>query len=819
MSSDGQETALSGLGGPGDPMQEEVRARAVELGFLSEAQASDAFGEYSAQGGPRNFASFLLEKGLVSLDQAGQLAPEDDADVGASTVIQDPGDVDAIVGQEFSGCRVERKLGQGGMGSVYLARRAEGDHEVVIKFLAPDQVNNTTWRGRFLREAELLKRIHHPNIVEIFSVEGEGDRPHIVMEFVDGQALDAVLEERGLVEPREAARIARDVALALHEAHQSGVIHRDIKPANVLLDREGTVKMLDFGLAKNLAVDDGLSMPGQVLGTPHYMAPEQWGDHEVDARADVFSLGSTLYHLVTGTLPFPGHNPQSISRKILEGDFVPPHELVPEIPEDLEFVLFRMLEPERRFRYRSAQECAEDLARVLADQPVEVARLVDRSSGRRFPLLPGSRFTIGRDEGNAIMIADGSVSRQHAEIERVQTGFLLRDLGSTYGTYVGGMRVREVVLKDEDPIKLGKVALSFHDGGLGLVLAPTTRRLAPERLRVTSVPQPFMQALVESSDKRAVVHLLELLAPDARELRLGQARQVLTAVVPGDVAEEAYKKVQARLRRQQSMVPMQLFSITHENLGDDTESWLTWWDHSRERYPAQVGPQQPTPRARLRLIKGEPEERTIPLEGRPTWAVGREERSDVALNSRSVSRLHATLLRYHTRVVIRDEGSRFGTTVNGRRVRMAFLGQGDRIVMGKVELVFQVERLDPTATLGDRDRVSVDPEVYFALEDLRHASAASALVAFMEMERSSSAWLERGAASLFPDADPGPYLEKVQKLYARRAKIARSALPGMLGAELGDDPAAWRQHLVEHDAELPPQVVPIGWFPMARSGA
>jgi serine/threonine protein kinase len=814
--STGETTRIGDLNSPDDP-QAEARDRAVQLGFLTHDQASQAYNDYQRAATGVNFGSFLLQKGLVSLNQLADLMPlELDSDVGDATMVDagPPAGADPMVGRVFSDCTVLRKLGQGGMGSVYLARRPDGS-EVVIKFLAQEQISNRTWRGRFIREAEVLRRIKHPNIVEIYSVDGESDQPHIVMEFVNGGALDEELEERGSFPALEGARIARDVAKALHEAHKNGIIHRDIKPANILLTHDGVVKMLDFGLAKNMAVDDGLSLPGQVLGTPHYMAPEQWGDHQVDARCDVFSLGATLYHLITGALPFPGHSPQAISRKVCEGEYLDAAELVPDLPRELGLVIHRLLEPNRHYRCPSAQRCATDLQRAIDGTPVEVPRLVERSPERpnvRHPLLPGHRFTVGRDQSSDVVIPDASVSRQHVIMERGKTGWILRDQGSTYGTFVGGMRVREVVLKDGDDIRMGKVQLEFRDGGLAQDLNKTTRRISPQQLQVTTEPEPLMRALVESSDRRAVVSLLEQLAPDDLKVRLESARETLEGLLEREEVEAAVRRVEARYKRRLTMLPMQLFSISHENLGDDVEAWLAWWDHARESYPPQIATQTPKPRVRFRVVAGEPEPRVIPLDDKVLYSVGRDEKSDVVLRSRSVSRLHATILRFHTRLVIRDEGSRFGTTLNGERVRLAFLSSGDRVVMGKVEMIFEIDTLDAMGTIGVAGTFPVESEVYLALEQQDHPSCAATLVRFLEVEDKNE-WIQQEALRLFEEPQRAQaFAARVAKAYVRRAQNARAALPKILQGQ-ADSPEGWRALLNAKRAELPPQIEPAGYFP------
>ncbi len=817
---------MTGSTRPDDPI--EVGRRAVALGLLSDDQARAALERYrQGRPGQSSFAAFLLDSGMVRQEHAASLSQLGDAAAPppsaqdldrtyADGLSLDSEPADPLVGRSFSGCRVVKKLGQGGMGSVYLAVRDTDQRQVVVKFLAPEQAMNKTWRGRFGREARVMEHIKHPNIVELYSVESEGERPHIVMEFVDGEPLDQGLTRRGVFEPMEAARIARDIALGLAEAHSNGVIHRDIKPANVLLTWKGEVKILDFGLAKSVSADDGLSMPGQVLGTPHYMAPEQWGDHQVDARCDVFSLGATLYHLVTGQLPFPGHNAQAISRMVSEGQFMRPRAVVPSIPEDLELVILRMMEVERRFRYAGTTVCAEELSKVLQGVSVEVPRLVEPGGGRH-PIL-GRVVTIGRDPTSTIVINDASVSRQHAQIERGKTGFILRDLGSSYGTFVAEMRVKDVVIKDGDPIRLGKVSLVFKDGGLGVVFSAATKKIKADRLRAGNLPEPVLKALVEEGDKRTVLCLLEQLAPDDVTLRVTSARQVLRNALDGDTAEAAASKLEARLRRTRGTIPMRLFSLTHENLGDDAEAWLAWWDNAHDRYPGQLAPRQPRPRARV-VVRAPGGEREVELQDKAVLSVGRDEKSEVLLDDRSVSRLHATIVRFHQRMVIRDEGSRFGTLRNGNRLRMAFLCPGDVLVMGKVELRFEVDEPDPSATTGgDDDVFVVEEDAFTALEEMQHPAIAEGLVRFLEDEASTQEWVQREAQRLFsPDADKAAkFATRVLRAYNRHVQRARELLPALLGGQ-ASDPAGWRQLLQQREADLPPQVLPRGWFPAQSS--
>jgi serine/threonine protein kinase len=795
-----------------DPDAEAVRLRAVELGILVEPDVGNLLVAFNATGGD-SFLDYLLSEGRITLEQMGDLFP---SEFDMTMVPEEPFDDDPVIGCEFSGCRVDKKLGQGGMGSVYFATKLDTNEKVVVKFLAPEQAQNPTWRGRFIREAQVLQRIAHENIVGIFGVDGECEQPHIVMELVDGDPLDAALEQRELFPSLEAARIAHGIALALGHAHAAGVIHRDIKPANVLLGYDGRVKVLDFGLAKNVAVDDGLSLPGQILGTPHYMAPEQWGDHMVDARCDVFSLGATLYHLATGSVPFPGNNPQAISRKVLAGEMLPPSELAADMPEDLELVIYRMLAVNRSHRYPTAKQAAEDLERVLAGQEIDVPRLVQATAQGpvRIPLLPGTSFLIGRDDTCDVVINDRSVSRQHARLERGKTGFVLQDLGSTYGSYVGGMRIRNVVLKNKDQLKLGKILFEFRDGGLATTL--TTRHHSSDRLQVRTLPRPFVQVLIEEADKRVVVALLEDLPQEGWDTRLSRTHSRLSDLYGRELADEVKTKVSKKHRRQRLRVPQYLFTITHENLSDDIEAWLAWWDHERSNFPPQIAPQHARVPALLHVRQGEPEPRNIPLpQEAKLLSVGRDDNSKVKLLSRSVSRLHATLLRFHTRWAIRDEGSRFGTLLNGEQVRIAFLRSGDVLNLGKVELVFGVDQPDPGATAANLGDVNeLDPETFFAMLDKGHPGTASAMITFLLALRDPT-WVAGEAEGLFP-RNPDMrerFLGKVIRSYQRWADKAKAKLPGIFNVDHGDDGDAWWSALQSAQAQLPPQVYPQGWFP------
>jgi len=276
---------------------------------------------------------------------------------------------DAHEGQRLGRLELLRVLGTGGMGQVWLARQDGLERHVAVKILPASHHPQSIDRLR--REARALARIRHPHVVPVHDV-GEADGFHYyVMDLIDGQSLASVLATRQLAWPR-AAEIARQIAEALGAAHDQGVIHRDVKPANVLLsERLDDVTLVDFGVAlSDLA--PALTSTGDMLGTPHYMAPEQARGEAylADARTDVWGVGVTLYEMVTGTRPFDGAHLIAVQHAVLECDPVPPRKVRSDCPRDLETVILHCLDKDPGCRYPSARALAHDLARLLSDQPI-----------------------------------------------------------------------------------------------------------------------------------------------------------------------------------------------------------------------------------------------------------------------------------------------------------------------------------------------------------------------------------------------------------------------------------------------------------------
>jgi formylglycine-generating enzyme required for sulfatase activity len=288
-------------------------------------------------------------------------------------------------------------LGTGGMGMVLLAEDPMLKRSVALKVMRPELAADSTSRARFLREAQATAAIDHPHIIRIFQVGEDRGVPFIAMPLLKGEPLDARLKRAPRLSVAEAVQIAKQTAEGLAAAHKHGLIHRDIKPANIWLSDDGetgvSVKIVDFGLARAIAGDDArLTKVGTILGTPAYMAPEQARSERVDYRCDLFSLGAVLYRMLTGELPFKGHDTMSLLMSLAADTPLSVASLNPEVPAVLDEVVRKLLEKDPARRLASARAVAETLLEIeqksrltRATTPSEDGTLVMAGEGR-FPL-------------------------------------------------------------------------------------------------------------------------------------------------------------------------------------------------------------------------------------------------------------------------------------------------------------------------------------------------------------------------------------------------------------------------------------------------
>lgn len=276
-------------------------------------------------------------------------------------------------------------VAHGGMGLVYRARQISLNRIVAVKMILAAQMADEQTVRRFQTEAEAAAKLRHPNIVAIHVVGVEQGQHFYSMDFVAGQSLGQIVREYPLP-PRRAATYVRSVAEAIHYAHQQGVLHRDLKPSNVLIDTDDQPRVTDFGLAKVAHDDSGLTLSGQVMGTPSYMAPEQAQGHgdKANARTDVYGLGALLYELLTGHPPFKSESPLATLKLVIEAEPVPPRQVNPKVPLDLETICLKCLRKNPARRYGNAQELAEDLRRYLAHEPIQARPIGALGKGWRW---------------------------------------------------------------------------------------------------------------------------------------------------------------------------------------------------------------------------------------------------------------------------------------------------------------------------------------------------------------------------------------------------------------------------------------------------
>ena len=289
--------------------------------------------------------------------------------------------MDLTAGDKLGAYTIEKLLGTGGMGKVYLAHDEGLKRRAAIKVLQKRCAENELYVRRFQVEAQSIAKLNHPNIVQIYHVDVACDTPYMAMEYIDGLPLDFLLKQKGKLSWQEALTITAQVAAALACTHEQGIIHRDIKPSNILVDQKLGVHVTDFGIARVLDAETRMTAEQDTIGTPCYMSPEQCGVAEVQPASDLFSLGVTLYEMISGKLPLYAETSMGMMNKIVSEP--PPNigDEVPDLPPLIPIFIDTLMAKKVDHRYTDANQILEDLNEFRAGNPVSHLTLIRKKSG------------------------------------------------------------------------------------------------------------------------------------------------------------------------------------------------------------------------------------------------------------------------------------------------------------------------------------------------------------------------------------------------------------------------------------------------------
>ena len=324
--------------------------------------------EDSGNPNQRSLAELLVSTGVLTANQVTRLRPQAE---------------EQKANQQLPGYQIIRRLGAGAMATVYLAKQLSLDRLVAVKVLPQKFSSNPDFVNRFYAEGKAAAKLNHPNIVGALDVGKAGEYHYFVMEYVQGRTVhDDIVANKHYPED-EALEIVLQVTSALEHAHKAGFIHRDVKPKNIMIMESGTAKLADMGLARAVSDREAAEAEqGKAFGTPYYISPEQIrGEVDVDFRADIYGLGATFYHMVTGQVPFDGPNPSSVMHKHLKADLIPADHLNPKLTAGIAEIIDTCMAKDPKQRYQSTTDLLQDLVAVKnGEAPLQARKKFDLSA-------------------------------------------------------------------------------------------------------------------------------------------------------------------------------------------------------------------------------------------------------------------------------------------------------------------------------------------------------------------------------------------------------------------------------------------------------
>ncbi len=423
--------------------------------------------------------------------------------------------------EQIAGYDVGAKIGQGAMGAVYKATQLSLGRTVAFKVLDSKFVRDPIYLERFEREAQSAAKLHHYNIVQVFDFGEHKGVYFIASEFVDGTNVKQLVISQGALDVSQATDIILQACRGLSAAEKHGIIHRDIKPDNLMLTKDGTVKIADFGLAKAIKQDAGVTQAGVIVGTPFYMSPEQAQGLDLDIRSDIYSLGVTFYHLVTGQIPFDGESVIGVLLKQISAERPDPVAINPNCPLVLGQVIMRMMSRERKKRYNTTAELIQVLEHVgdqlkggVAGAPLKIPT-VPTDRFKRYKLLPGNQILRMREreapprvfnELKSMLQADSGVFIQTEEPYSVDT--LLEVMFHVPGRDMmyRAFGIVRWISEDADRPGIGVTFVKVSPVPKRVRTPPTAKQVphtavhkTPEKAQPTMSPEHLMMRLTETA--------------------------------------------------------------------------------------------------------------------------------------------------------------------------------------------------------------------------------------------------------------------------------------------------------------------------------
>ncbi len=433
---------------------------AVEKELINRSQLYDCLAEQERlreAGEPKLLSVIMHDRELLTLDQVNELLTELEGSKRR---------------EQIEGYQIISRIGKGGMGSVYLAKQKKLGRLVAIKVLPPRLAQNEDYLARFRREAAATAALNHPNIVQALDFGVSNGYNFFVMEYVDGDTLKGFLEAHGVIEEHGAVELAIRITSALEHAWKHEIVHRDIKPANIMIDKDGIVKLCDLGLAIRGSEDLSITRAGVIMGTPYYLSPEQAKMEELDTRSDIYSLGATLYHMVTGKLPFEGADAAEAVSKHLTAPLPDPRTHNPALSDEITRILMKMMEKKRADRYADPTELIADLeALQFGTAPPVVGGLTVAGirPGKRRGILPrlvAATLLVGCLAGGAYLVTENEQIQKKYAKEFENLGELRNAMVSSLSALANG----------EDPAEAAEAGV---DEGGGVAPADASGAGAP----------------------------------------------------------------------------------------------------------------------------------------------------------------------------------------------------------------------------------------------------------------------------------------------------------------------------------------------------